>query len=110
MTRAEDPSPVRQGAPREDYARHLESRRAALIRASRQHLTFGNLRVAALALGLAAAYAALALGWFSAWWLVAFLAGFLWVGQRLESAVNASRRLGRPYGDGRFRRAAIEVQ
>ena len=98
MNRGDDLSPPRQGSPREDYTRRLESRRASLASAVRQHVTFGNLRVATLALGLAGAYAALALGWFSAWSLVGLLAGFLWVGGRLERAVNARRRLERGIG------------
>ena len=39
--------------------------------AIRQHLTSGNMRVAALAAGLACAFAAFGPGWFSGWWLLA---------------------------------------
>jgi hypothetical protein len=58
-------------------------------------VTFGNFRVAALAAGLAAAYAALARGLFSAWWLLVPAAAFSWAGVRLDRAVNARARLGR---------------
>jgi MutS domain V len=81
--------------PRADYTRHLESRRASLSEAVRQHVMFGYLRVAALAAGLAAAYAAFARGVFSAWWLVGPAVAFFWAGARLERAVNAHARLGR---------------
>jgi MutS-like protein len=81
--------------PREEYTRHLESRRGSLAAAIRRHVTFGNLRVAALAAGLAAAYVAFARGLFSGWWLLAPTAAFFWTGARLERAVNARARLGR---------------
>ncbi len=58
-------------------------------------MTFGNLRVAALAVCLAAAYAAFARGLFSGWWLLAPAAVFFWTGGRLERAINACARLNR---------------
>ncbi|HYN06781.1 MAG TPA: hypothetical protein VES67_05290 [Vicinamibacterales bacterium] len=79
--------------PREEYSRRLESRRAALADAIRRHVTFGNLRVAALGTGLAMAYAS-ARGLFSEWWLVAPAAAFFWAGARLDRAVKARARLG----------------
>ena len=90
-----DPPTSGRGDPLGDYTRHLESRRASLAATIRRHVTFGNLRVAALAAGLAAAYAAFARGLFSAWWLLAPAAAFFWAGARLERAVNARARLGR---------------
>jgi hypothetical protein len=81
--------------PREDYIGRLESRRASLAAAIRRHVTFGNLRVAALAAGLAAAYAAFGRGLFSGWWLLAPAAAFFWAGARLERAVHTRARLGR---------------
>ncbi len=95
MTRAGDPSEPRQSDPRRTYASHLGARRASLATAVRQHITYGNLRVAVLALGLVALYAVFAHGVFPAWWLVAPLAAFLWVGGRLEHTVNARERFGR---------------
>jgi hypothetical protein len=87
-----------RGDPRGDYTRHLQSRRASLAAAIRQHVTFGNLRVAALAAGLVAAYATSARGLFSGWWLLAPATAFFWAGARLERAVNARARLGRAVG------------
>jgi hypothetical protein len=58
-------------------------------------VTFGNLRAATLAAGLAAAYAAFARGLFSGWWLVAPTTAFFWISAELERAVNARARLGR---------------
>jgi hypothetical protein len=95
MKPLDDPCTSSRGDPREGYTRHLKSRRASLAAAIRRHVTFGNLRVAALAAGLAAAYAAFARGLFSWWWLLAPTAAFLWTGARLERAVNARTRLGR---------------
>jgi hypothetical protein len=83
------------GDPREDYTRQLESRQRSLAVAIGQHLTFGNLRVAALAAGLATAYAVFARGLFSGWWLLAPAAAFSWAGVRLDRAVDARARLGR---------------
>ena len=80
-------------SPREEYSRRLESRRATLADAIRRHITFGNLRVAALGAGLAAAYAASARGLFSEWWVLAPAAAFFWAGGRLDRAVNARARL-----------------
>jgi hypothetical protein len=81
--------------PHEDYAQHLESRRAALAEAIRRHVTFGNLRVAFLVAVFAAAYLAFAHGLFSAWWLLAPVTAFFWAGGRLERAVNERMRLER---------------
>ena len=81
--------------PRKDYTRHLEARRASLSAAIRQHITFGNLRVGVLAVGVAAAYAAFGRELFSAWWLLAPAAAYLWTGARLERAVHARARAGR---------------
>jgi hypothetical protein len=81
--------------PREDYTRHLESRRASLAAAIRQHVMFGYWRVAALAVVLAVAYAAFARGLLSGWWLLAPAIAFVWAGGRLDRAVNARARLGR---------------
>src|SRR5215510_6309727 len=83
------------GDPRADYARHLESRRASLAAAVRQHITFGNWRLGVLVAGLIAAYAAFARGWFSGWWLVVPAAAYVWIGGGLERALNARARLGR---------------
>jgi len=91
----DDPSTSGRRDPREDYTRHLESRRASLAAAIRRHVTFGNLRVAAFSAGLAAAYAAFARGLFSGWWLLAPTAAFLWTGARLDRAVKARERFGR---------------
>ena len=79
--------------PRGEYSRRLESRRAALAEAIRRHITFGNLRVAALGAGLAVAYAASARGLFSEWWVLAPAAAFFWAGARLDRAVKARARL-----------------
>ena len=80
-------------APRAEYSRRLESRRAALADAIRRHVTFGNLRVATLGAGLAVAYAASARGLFSEWWLLAPAAAFFWAGAHLDRAVKARARL-----------------
>jgi hypothetical protein len=63
--------------------------------AARQHVTWGNVRLATLAAVLAAAYGAFGAGLFSGWWLAAPAAAFFWAGGRLEQAVNARARLGR---------------
>ena len=81
--------------PREDYTRRLESRRASLAAAVRQHVLYGYLRVAALAVVLAVAYAAFSRGLFSGWWMLAPAAAFFWAGGRLDRAVNARARLER---------------
>ncbi len=81
--------------PREHYARHLEVRCASLAEAARRHVTFGNLRLAALAAGLATAYAAYVEGLFSAWWVLLPAIAFFWAGARLERAIQARDRLGR---------------
>jgi hypothetical protein len=94
LTFTDDPSTVRRRDPREDYTRLFENRRASLAEAIRQHVTFGNLRVGVLAVGLAAA-CAVAFGLFSGWWLLAPATAFFWTGARLERAVNARARLGR---------------
>ena len=94
MTTA-DPSTFGHRDPRHDYTRHLESRRASLAEAVRQHITFGNLRAAMLVVILAAAYAVFVRGWFPVWWLLAPVAVFFWIGARLERAVTARARLDR---------------
>jgi hypothetical protein len=81
--------------PREDYTRRLSARRAELAAAIRQHVSFGNLRVAAFGAILAVAIGAFALDWFSGWWLLAATAFFFWSGGRLERAVNARARISR---------------
>ena len=83
------------GSPRQDYARHLESRRTALAQAIRRHVAFGNCRVVVLMAGLAGAYAAFGRGLLSGWWLLVPVAAFFWAGARLDRAVNARVRLGR---------------
>ncbi len=92
-TSTDAPSASGRRDPREDDTRRLETRRAALADAIRRHVTFGNLRVVALAAGLAAAYAALARGLFSAWWLLAPAAAFSWAGVQLDRAIRARARL-----------------
>ncbi len=81
--------------PRVEYTRRLELRRVSLAEANRRHVTFGNLRLALLLGTAAVAYAAFADGLFSAWWLVVPAAAYVWVGGRLESAINARLRLER---------------
>jgi hypothetical protein len=81
--------------PRETYTGRLRARRASLAAAERRHVTLGNLRILALLVLVAAAYAALARGLFAAWWLVAPLSAFLWVGARLEGAIRARARMAR---------------
>ena len=95
MTPTDDASTSGPGDPREDYTRHLESRRSSLAVAIGQHMRFGNLRVAALAAGLVTAYAAFARGLVSGWWLLAPSAAFVWAGVWLDRAVNARARWGR---------------
>ncbi len=90
-----EPSAISRRDPRADYARHLESRRASLVEAIRQHVMFGNLRAAVLLAGLAAAYAAFSRDLFSGWLLLAFVAAFFWTGAQLERAINTRARLGR---------------
>jgi hypothetical protein len=86
------PSPSQRGDPRADYTRHLDARRASLAEAIRQHVTFGNLRVAAFAALLAAAVAAFGFGLFSGWWLLVPAAAFVWTGGPLDRAVRARAR------------------
>jgi hypothetical protein len=81
--------------PREDYTSRLESRRAALADAIRQHVLFGNFRAAVFIVAFVAAYASYVNGLFSAWWLIAPLVAFFWAGGRLERAANARARLTR---------------
>ncbi len=95
MTPSDDLSASSRDDPRETYTRRLESRRTSLAAAIRRHVAFGNLRVAALAVSLAAAYAAFGRGLFSGWWLLAPTAAFFWAGGRLERAVHTRARLGR---------------
>ena len=95
MNPTDDPSASGRRNPREDYGRRLESRRASLAAAIREHVRFGNIRVATLAVGLAEAYAIFAWGLFPAWWLLAPAAAFFWAGARLERAVNTRARLAR---------------
>jgi hypothetical protein len=84
-----------QRDPREDYTRHLESRRASLAGAIRQHMLFGYVRVAALAVVLAIAYAAFARGLLSGWWVLAPTMAFFWAGARLDRAIKARARFDR---------------
>ena len=110
--------PAASRDPRGEYARRLAARRTALDEAARQHVRFGNLRVAVFAASLAAAYAAFAHHLFSAWWLLAAAAAFLWVGARLDQAVRACARLDRAIAfyeralarlDGRWARTGAET-
>ena len=87
--------PAVRDDPHADYTRHLEARRVSLAEAIRRHVTFGNLRAVVFLAGLAASYAAFAWHMFSAWWLLAFVAGFYWAGALLERAINTRDRLGR---------------
>ncbi|HVQ43144.1 MAG TPA: hypothetical protein VMS54_13085 [Vicinamibacterales bacterium] len=87
--------PAARDDPRADYTRHLEARRLSLAEAIRRHVTFGNLRAFVFLAGLAASYAAFAWHMFSAWWLLAFVAGFYWAGALLERAINTRARLTR---------------
>jgi hypothetical protein len=91
---AESTSTSTRGDPRTDYTCHLQSRRASLAVAVRRHLRFGNLRIAILVVGLAAAFADIR-GLFSPWWLLAPTAAFYWAGVQLDRAVDARARLGR---------------
>jgi len=63
--------------------------------AVRQHVRFGQLRVAALVASLAVAYAAFGRDLFPGWWLLAPVAAFFWAGAQLDRAVNARVRLTR---------------
>jgi hypothetical protein len=81
--------------PRGVYARQLASRRAQLSAAVGRHMVFGNLRIAALAATLLAAYAAFAHGLLSRWWLLVPAAAFFWAGSRLERAIHERARLDR---------------
>jgi hypothetical protein len=56
---------------------------------------FGYLRVAALAVVVAVAYAAFSRGLFSGWWVIAPSVAFFWAGGRLDRAVRARARLER---------------
>ncbi len=87
--------PLGRGDPRADYTRHLVSRTASLAVAIRQHIAFGNWRLAALVAGLVAAYLAFGRGLFSGWWLLAPAAAYVWTGGRLERALRARARFGR---------------
>jgi len=82
-------------APRQEYQRRLEARRASLAMAIRRHVAFGNLRGVALVICVGAAYLVFARELFSAWWLVAPVAGFFWVGGRLDRAIKTRARAGR---------------
>ena len=86
---------VARADPRAEYTRNLESRRASLADATRQHIRFGNLRLGAVAAGLLMAYAAFAHHLFSGWWLLAPAVAFFWTGGRLERAINSRARFGR---------------
>ena len=87
--------PAVRDDPRADYTRRLEARRLSLAEAIRRHVAFGNLRAVVFLAGLAASYAAFAWHMFSAWWLLAFVAGFYWAGALLERAINTRARLTR---------------
>jgi hypothetical protein len=91
----DDPPAIGRHDPRADYARHLESRRASLVEATRRHVMFGNLRAVVFLAGLAAGYAAFSWHLFSGWWLLAVTAAFYWAGAQLERAINERARLGR---------------
>jgi hypothetical protein len=84
-----------RGDPRADYTHHLESRRASLAVAIRQHIAFGNWRLATLVAGLIAAYLAFGRGLFSGWWLLAPAAAYVWIGGQLERALGARACFGR---------------
>ena len=58
-------------------------------------MLYGYLRVAALAVGLAIAYAAFARGLLSGWWLLAPTVAFVWASGRLDRAIRARARLER---------------
>ena len=58
-------------------------------------MLFGYVRLAALAVVLALAYAAFARDLLSGWWLLAPAIAFFWAGGRLDRAVNARARLTR---------------
>jgi hypothetical protein len=95
LTLTDDSSSSARRDPHGDYTRHLEGRRTSLALASRQHVAFGNWRVATLVVTAAAAYGTFARGLFPAWWLLAPTAAFFWAGARLEAAVNGLARFGR---------------
>jgi hypothetical protein len=81
--------------PRADYTRHLESRRQWLGVAVRQHIMYGNWRLAALVAAVLATYFAFGRGLFSGWWLLALAAAYFWIGGRLERAIHDRARFGR---------------
>ncbi len=83
------------GPPRETYTRQLELRRTSLAAATRRHATLGNLRIAIFVGAAAAAYAVLARGLVSGWWLLVPAAAFVWIGVRLDRAQSARTRLER---------------
>jgi hypothetical protein len=109
---------VIQNDPRREYARRLELRRMSVAAAIGRHVRFGNMRAGAFALIAVVVYAALARDLFSAWWLLAPAAAFLWVTVQLDRAISARTRLERAAGfyeralarlDGQWAGSAIDT-
>ena len=81
--------------PREEYARRVEQRRAALAACGQRHNRLGFLRVVTVAGAVAIGYASRRHGALSAGWLLVPAAAFFWLGGLLQRVLNDHSRLSR---------------
>jgi hypothetical protein len=87
--------PQAPAAPREEYARRLDERRASLAERGRRHNTLGFFRMLTVFSALAIAYAAIWRGVPSGWWLLVPAVIFFWLGGRLQRVLTESSGLSR---------------
>ena len=80
--------PQAPAAPREEYARRLDERRASLAERGRRHNTLGFFRMLTVFSALAIAYAAIWRGVPSGWWLLVPAVIFFWLGGRLQRVLT----------------------
>jgi len=81
--------------PPQEYSRRLEERQAGRAACDRRRFILGNVRFIVFLAGVGVAIGAFDRGWLSAWWLLLPLAGFFWLGGRLQGLEGESARLGR---------------
>ncbi len=88
-----DIPPASSSPPREEYARRLEARLAALAGRIRVYVILGNLRVVVFLVAVAMTLAALYRGILSGWWLAVPAAAFLWLVLRMQRLRNERANL-----------------
>jgi hypothetical protein len=81
--------------PHDEYTRRLRERQAEHAACDQRRFVVGMVRFAVFLGGFLVAYGAFARGWFSGWWLLVPVAGFVALGARLTALERDSARLGR---------------